>query len=83
MGTGTFPGVQSGRGMTLTPHPLLGLKQSRVIHLFFLRAFLACKKGKTYLLGSLDGMVIKNPRVAFSSVMLSKEELYVLGFCFM
>ena len=23
MGTGTFPGVKSGRGVTLTPHPLL------------------------------------------------------------
>jgi hypothetical protein len=23
MGTGSFPGVESGRGMTLTPHPLL------------------------------------------------------------
>jgi len=24
MGTGSFPGVKSGRGVTLTPHPLLG-----------------------------------------------------------
>jgi hypothetical protein len=23
MGTGSFPGVKSGRGLTLTPHPLL------------------------------------------------------------
>ena len=23
MGTGSFPGVNSGRGVTLTPHPLL------------------------------------------------------------
>jgi hypothetical protein len=23
MGSGTFPGVKSGRGVTLTPHPLL------------------------------------------------------------
>ena len=23
MGTGSFPGVESGRGATLTPHPLL------------------------------------------------------------
>ena len=23
MGTGSFPGIKSGRGMTLTPHPLL------------------------------------------------------------
>jgi len=23
MGTGSFPGVNSGRGVTLTPHPVL------------------------------------------------------------
>jgi len=23
MGTGSFPGIKSGRGVTLTPHPLL------------------------------------------------------------
>ena len=23
MGTGSFPGIESGRGVTLTPHPLL------------------------------------------------------------
>ena len=23
LGTGSFPGVESGRGLTLTPHPLL------------------------------------------------------------
>jgi len=23
MGTGSFPGVKGGRGVTLTPHPLL------------------------------------------------------------
>jgi len=23
MGTGSFPGVKNGRGVTLTPHPLL------------------------------------------------------------
>ena len=32
---GSFPGMKSGRGVTLTPHPLLVLlsKKSRVIHL--------------------------------------------------
>jgi hypothetical protein len=53
MGTGSFPGVESGRGMTLTPHPLLVLrskKQSRVIPLLSPRAFVACKKGETYLI---------------------------------
>ena len=26
MGTGSFPGVRCGRGVTLTPHPLLGAR---------------------------------------------------------
>ena len=26
MGTGSFPGIKSGRGVTLTPHPLLVLR---------------------------------------------------------
>jgi len=34
MGTGSFPGVKSGRGVTLTPHPLLVPQSwSRAIHL--------------------------------------------------
>jgi hypothetical protein len=52
MGTGSFPGVESGRVVTLTPHLLLvprSNKQSRVIPLLSLRAFVACKKGETYL----------------------------------
>jgi hypothetical protein len=50
MGTGSFPGVESGRGMTLTPHPLLVPRyknHSTAIPLLFLRAFVACKKGET------------------------------------
>jgi hypothetical protein len=46
MGTGYFPGLESDRGVTLTPP----LKQSRAIPLLSLRAFVACKKGETYLL---------------------------------
>ena len=36
MGTGSFPGVKSGRGVTLTPHPLLvpWSRKSRAIPLF-------------------------------------------------
>jgi hypothetical protein len=52
MGNGSFPGVDSGRGVTLTPHPLLvpkSIKQSRAIPLLSLRAFVACKKVETYL----------------------------------
>jgi hypothetical protein len=51
MGTGSFPGVESGRGVTLTPHPLLvpRSKNSRAIPLLSLRTFVACEKGATYL----------------------------------
>ena len=48
LGTGSFPGVRCCRGVTLTPHPLQcrGLKQSRAISLFSLRAFVACERVK-------------------------------------
>jgi hypothetical protein len=52
MGKESFPGVECGRGVTLTPHPLLVprfKKQSRAITLLSLRAFVACKKDETYL----------------------------------
>jgi hypothetical protein len=51
MGTGFFPRVESGRGVTLTPHPLLVTrsKNSIVIPLLSLRAFVACKRGENYL----------------------------------
>jgi hypothetical protein len=50
MGTASFPGVESGRGVTLTPHPLqvLKSKNSRAIPLLYLRAFVAYEKGETY-----------------------------------
>jgi hypothetical protein len=52
MGTGSFLKVESGWGVTLTPHPIIVprfRKQSKVIPLLSLRAFVACKKGGTYL----------------------------------
>jgi hypothetical protein len=51
MGTGSSPGVESDRGVTLTPHPLLvpRSKNSRAIPLLSLGSFVACKKGETYL----------------------------------
>jgi hypothetical protein len=52
MGTGSIPGVESGQGVTLTPHSLLvpkSKKQSTAIPLLSLKAFVACKKGETYL----------------------------------
>jgi hypothetical protein len=47
MRTGSFPGVKSGRGVTLTPHSLLvakSKKQGRAIPLLSVRAFVACKR---------------------------------------
>jgi hypothetical protein len=43
--------VESGRGVTLTPHPLLvpRYKNSRAVPLLSVRAFVAYKKGETYL----------------------------------
>jgi len=40
MGTGSFPGVKSGRGVTLTPHPLLvpWSRKSRALRLLSLWA---------------------------------------------
>jgi hypothetical protein len=52
MGTGSFPRVESGRGVTLTPHPLIvprSKNKSIAIPLLSLRAFVACEKGETYL----------------------------------
>jgi hypothetical protein len=65
MGTGSFPGVESGRGVTLTPHPLLvqrSKRQSRATPLLSLRAFVACKKGETYLTrnGALSWFILYN-----------------------
>jgi hypothetical protein len=53
MGTGSFPGVESGRGVTLTPQPLLVPRYKNRIELY-LRAFVACKKGENYLLQNSD-----------------------------
>jgi hypothetical protein len=56
MGTGSFPAVESGRGVTLTPQPFQcqGLKkQSIAIPLLSLRAFVTYEKGETYLLSVL------------------------------
>jgi hypothetical protein len=34
-GTGSFPGVESGRGVTLTPHPLLVPRSKNRVELYF------------------------------------------------
>jgi hypothetical protein len=51
MGTGSFPGAKSGRGVTLTPHPLLvpWSKKSRAIPLLLwgvqlIQSFSACTR---------------------------------------
>jgi hypothetical protein len=35
VGTGSFPGVESGRGVTLTPHPLLVLRSKNRVAPYF------------------------------------------------
>ena len=53
VGTGYFPGVKSGRGVTLTPHPLLVPRSKKRVELYLyfpLRGFVAYKKSETYLL---------------------------------
>jgi hypothetical protein len=52
MGTGSFRGVESGRNVTLTPHPVLMARfKNRIeLYLFSLRAFVACKKDETYFI---------------------------------
>jgi hypothetical protein len=40
MGTESFPGVESGRNVTLTPHPLLVPRSKNRVELY-LRAFVA------------------------------------------
>jgi len=44
MGTGSFPGVRCGWGVTLTPHPLLVPKSEIAITLLSLRAFMAYER---------------------------------------
>jgi hypothetical protein len=55
MGTGSFLGVESSRGvtLTLTPSSAEDEKQSRAISLLSPRAFVACKKGETYFVISM------------------------------
>jgi hypothetical protein len=49
MSTGSFPGVESNRGMTLTPHQILVPRSKTVgLYLYSLRAYVAFKKGETY-----------------------------------
>jgi hypothetical protein len=51
MGTGSFPGIESDQGVTLTPHFLLvpRSKNRVAILLISLRAFVTCKKDESYL----------------------------------
>ena len=55
MGTGSFPGVKSGRGVTLTPHPLLVPLswKGRAITLLPLWAFVACTEPQCLYKGDL------------------------------
>jgi hypothetical protein len=62
MGTGSFPGVEIGRGVTLTPHPLLVPRSKNRVALYLYSRFVACKKGETYLheLREYENSVEKN-----------------------
>jgi hypothetical protein len=65
MGTGSFPGVENGRGVTLTPSSAEVEKQSRAIPLLSIRAFVACKKGETYLRSRVSKELLQNFRQTF------------------
>ena len=45
MGTGFFPGVKNGRGVTLIPHPLLVLWSILILILYMFRATLCSSSG--------------------------------------
>ena len=88
MGTGSFPGVESGRGMKLTPHPFLvpRSKNSTALPLLSLKAFVAYKKGETYLhrVKQNDRSVKTTPYILFPLttvtcfVLFSTESGYML-----
>jgi hypothetical protein len=52
MGTGSFPGVEIGRGVTLTPHLFTAEVQNQIIAILLLslRDFVACKMGEAYII---------------------------------
>jgi len=71
MGTGSFPRIKSGRGVTLTPHPLLvpWSRKSRAISLFPLSAVQCLYKGALYLylftLHSKENIKVTRPHSYF------------------
>jgi hypothetical protein len=53
MGTGSFPGVESGRGMTQTSHPLLVPRSKNRVELYFYPPYgplWPVKEGENYLI---------------------------------
>ena len=56
MGSGSFPGLKSGRGVTLTPHPLLvpWLRKGRAIRGLLEKYPTFGREKETGLLGALD-----------------------------
>jgi hypothetical protein len=59
MGTGSFPEVESGRGVTLTPHPLQVPRSKNRVELYFCSPYGLSwpeKMGETYLInGTIFG----------------------------
>jgi hypothetical protein len=80
VGTGSFRGVESGQGVKLTPHPLLvprPKERSRAIPLLSLRAFVACKKGETYLL-RIKGLYMFRALLAHPQEVLHNSIWYIV-----
>ena len=78
MGTGSFPGVKSGRGVTLTPYPLLvsWSRKRRAIPLLPLRAVrpIQCLyEGALYLFFISYVLMFLNP---YSSYLLSSFQMW-------
>jgi hypothetical protein len=61
MGTGSFPGVECGRGVTLTPHPLLVLRSKNRVELY-----LYSPQGPSWPAKKLKPTYIFTPLYSFS-----------------
>jgi len=77
MGTGTFPRVKSGRGVTLTPHPLLVTwsRKSSAITLLPLWAVrpvqsLSTCRVELYLYSPMDRTACTEPQCLYSTAIL-------------
>jgi hypothetical protein len=75
MGTGSFPGVRFGRGVTLTPHPLL-VPRSKIEQSYnstLPKGLCGLWKGETYLILSTDFRKILQYPISWKSANPSRE----------